>query len=214
MSTEEDIKEALTPTVRAAGLEIWDVERSGASVRVLVERPGGVDLDAISELSGAVSAVLDNRDDLVPAGRYMLEVSSPGLERRLRYPAHFARCIGEEVAVKTAEPFLGSRRLTGTLVGATEEAVTVRVGADGPASDGPASDGPAADDLVQIPLPAIERAHLVFKWPAASRTGSRGHRGQREARAHRGASPEVASPEVASPEVASSPVTGGEPWQE
>ena len=102
MSAEENISQALRPVVHAAGLEIWDVERSGNTVRVLVERADGVDLDAISEVSAAISALLDQRDDLVPAGRYILEVSSPGLERRLRYPRHFARYVGEEIAVKTA----------------------------------------------------------------------------------------------------------------
>ena len=120
MGAEEQIAEALRPAVQAAGLEIWDVERSGATVRVLVERPGGVDLDSISQLSTAISATLDQRDDLVPAGRYMLEVSSPGLERRLRYPEHFARYIGEEVTVKTVEPVNGTRRLRGTLTSASE----------------------------------------------------------------------------------------------
>ena len=129
MGAEEQIAEALLPAVRAAGLEIWDVERSGASVRVLVERPGGVDLDSISQLSAAVSAILDQRDDIVPGGRYMLEVSSPGLERRLRQPSHFARYVGEEVAVRTVEAFNGTRRLRGTLTGATDEGITIR--ADG-----------------------------------------------------------------------------------
>ena len=95
MGAEEQITEALTPAVQTAGLEIWDVERSGATFRVLVERPGGVDLDSIAQVTSAVSAILDQREDLAPAGRYMLEVSSPGLERRLRYPEHFARYVGE-----------------------------------------------------------------------------------------------------------------------
>ena len=107
MGAEEQIADAIRPIVQAAGLEIWDVERSGTSVRVLVERPGGIDLDAIAELSRAVSTALDQRDDLVPDGRYTLEVSSPGLERRLRYPRHFASYIGQEVAVKTASPING-----------------------------------------------------------------------------------------------------------
>jgi len=153
MGAEQQIADALSPAVRAAGLEIWDVERSGASVRVLVERPGGVDLDSISQLSAALSAILDQHDDLVPAGRYMLEVSSPGLERRLRYPGHFARYVGEEVAVRTTEPFNGSRRLRGTLTGATDDAITIR--ADG-------SDDGTVD--LAVPLTSIERAHAVFTW--------------------------------------------------
>jgi ribosome maturation factor RimP len=161
MGTEEEIALALAPTVRAAGLEIWDIERSGASVRVLVERPGGVDLDAISELSGAVSAVLDGRDDLVPAGRYLLEVSSPGLERRLRHPRHFVSSIGEEVTVKTTEPFLGSRRLTGTLVGVTGNEITLSVEL-----------AKGERQLVTVPLSSVERAHVVFKWPAPRSAGA------------------------------------------
>ena len=198
MGTEEDIKDALTPTVRAAGLDIWDVERSGSSVRVLVERSGGVDLDAISELSGAVSAVLDHRDDLVPAGHYTLEVSSPGLERRLRSPAHFARCVGEEVAVKTSEPFLGSRRLTGTLVATTDEGVSMKARGTEAAS---------SDQLVQIPFPLIERAHLVFEWPAQSGPSRPGRPARQSPKASRETEPRRA-PE---PEVSG---IGGGPWQE
>ena len=78
-----------------------------------MEGPGGVDLDSISQVSSAISATLDQHDDLVPAGRYTLEVSSPGLERRLRYPQHFARYIGQEVTIKTVEPVNETRRLPG-----------------------------------------------------------------------------------------------------
>lgn len=171
MGTEELIAEALLPTVQAAGLEIWDVERSGTSVRVLVERPGGVDLDAISELSPSVSAVLDQRDDLVPAGRYVLEVSSPGLERRLRQPDHFARCVGQEVAVKTASPVLGSRRLEGTLVEAGDGEIALRV---------VAGDGAEAQ-VVRLPLGSVTRAHTIFNWGAPERA----RHAERPPRAHR-----------------------------
>lgn len=174
MGAEEEIAEALVPTVRAAGLEIWDVERAGAAVRVLVERlggpDGGVDLDALSELSPAVSAVLDRRDDLVPAGRYVLELSSPGLERRLRRPAHFTRCVGQEVAVKTAEPVFGSRRLTGTLVEATDEELTLEVrGEDG--------DG----RQVHLPVGSVQRAHTVFSWGPPPRVAGAGRGGRKRA---------------------------------
>jgi ribosome maturation factor RimP len=166
MGAEEEIRQAVLPAVLARGLEIWDVERSGATVRVLVERPGGVDLDALSELSNAISAVLDRRDDLVPAGRYMLEVSSPGLERRLRHPSHFARSVGEEVALKTAEPFAGSRRLTGTLVEASETEIALRVAPEAGAGYAGAADEVAlAGEVARIPLASVLRAHRVFRWP-------------------------------------------------
>jgi ribosome maturation factor RimP len=153
MGAEEQIADVIRPIVQAAGLEIWDVERSGASVRVMVERPGGIDLDAISDLSRAVSAVLDQRDDLVPDGRYTLEVSSPGLERRLRYPRHFASYVGQDVAVKTASPVNGVRRIKGTLAGATDGDITVR---------GLLPNGEAGD--FRVPLELIDRANAVFSW--------------------------------------------------
>ena len=158
MGAEEQIAEALRPAVQAAGLEIWDVERSGATVRVLVERPGGVDLDAISHLSSAISATLDQHDELVPAGRYTLEVSSPGLERRLRYPGHFARYIGEEVTVKTVEPVNDTRRLRGTLTGASEDDITLRV-----------SISPDETTEIRVPLGSVERANTVFVWGPAQK---------------------------------------------
>lgn len=170
MGAEQQIVAALSPAVRAAGLEIWDVERSGASVRVLVERAGGVDLDSISQLSGTISAVLDERDDLVPAGRYVLEVSSPGLERRLRSPSHFARYVGQEVTVRTAEAFNGTRRVRGTLTAATDEAITVR--AESP-------DGQLLE--VRVPFGSIERANAVFTWgqPAKGGQSKKGPRSER-----------------------------------
>ena len=153
MGAEEDISAALQPAVHAAGLEIWDVERSGTSVRVMVEGADGVDLGAIAEVSGAISAVLDERDDLVPAGRYTLEVSSPGLERRLRFPRHFARYLGQEVAVKTVAGAHGTRRLRGTLVGATGTEITIRASISG-----------REGEDVQLPLSLVERANTVFTW--------------------------------------------------
>lgn len=153
MGAEEQIADVIRPIVQAAGLEIWDVERSGASVRVMVERSGGIDLDAISELSRAVSAVLDQRADLVPDGRYTLEVSSPGLERRLRYPRHFASYLGQDVAVKTASPVNGVRRIKGTLAGATDEDITVR--ALLPSGE---------PGEFRVPLQLIDRANAVFSW--------------------------------------------------
>jgi ribosome maturation factor RimP len=173
MGAEQQIAEALSPAVQAAGLEIWDVERSGASVRVLVERAGGVDLDSISRVSAAVSAVLDQRDDLVPAGRYMLEVSSPGLERRLRYPSHFAQYLGEEVTVRTVEALNGTRRLRGTLTAVTDESITVRAESPGP--------GPGPEELT-VPLRSIERANAVFAWGEAAKAPqrSKGPRSRKE----------------------------------
>jgi ribosome maturation factor RimP len=191
MGAEEQIADVIRPIVQAAGLEIWDVERAGASVRVLVERPGGIDLDAISELSRAVSAALDQRDDLVPDGRYTLEVSSPGLERRLRYPRHFASYIGQDVAVKTASPVNGVRRLKGTLADATDRDITLRA---------TLPTGELAE--VHVPLDLIDRANAVFTWGPApkpqkpARPATRANRAARRADVGHHGTADAASVEV------------------
>ncbi len=101
----DTIAQALAPAVSEQGLELYDVEVSGTGrvriLRVMVDREGGVDLDAIADATQAVSPLLDAPPlDAVINGPYALEVSSPGLERPLRTPAHFARAVGETVSVK------------------------------------------------------------------------------------------------------------------
>ncbi|HMK98423.1 MAG TPA: hypothetical protein VK425_12800 [Acidimicrobiales bacterium] len=161
MGAEEEISLALRPVVEAAGLEIWDIERSGTSVRVSVEGPGGVDLDTIARVSGAISAVLDTRDDLVPVGHYVLEVSSPGLERRLRYPRHFARHVGQVLAVKTVPGSGLPRRLRGTLVAVSDDQVVLLAEPRDEAVTGDALEG---GQEVHIALSSVERANTVFSW--------------------------------------------------
>jgi ribosome maturation factor RimP len=100
------IVRSVEPAVAALGLELYDVELTGSGrarvVRVLVDREGGVDLDAVAAATEAVSPLLDAPPlDSVIAGPYALEVSSPGLERPLRTPAHFVRARGETISVKT-----------------------------------------------------------------------------------------------------------------
>ena len=98
-SVVERVREIVAPLLAARGLFVDDVEHKGSALRITVDREGGVDLDAIAEATRVVSRALDE-DDPVP-GSYTLEVSSPGLERPLRTPAHFARAVGTAVKVKT-----------------------------------------------------------------------------------------------------------------
>ena len=77
-------------------------------LRLFIDKPGGVDVEDCQDLSRTVEPVLDVEDFIEPA--YNLEVSSPGLDRPLRKPEHFARFAGQRVHVKTFGPIDGPRR--------------------------------------------------------------------------------------------------------
>lgn len=81
-------------------VELDDLELSGRTVRVIVDAEGGIDLDHITDVSRGVSRLLDENEELVPES-YNLEVTSPGLERKLSRPRHFEKSIGRPVRVKT-----------------------------------------------------------------------------------------------------------------
>jgi ribosome maturation factor RimP len=122
-----DLEAQVGPVVERAGLELVEVSfgRQGGRrvLRVVVDREGGVDLDAIAEVSERISRRLDVEG--FDPGAYSLEVSSPGVERPLRRPQDYVRKVGEKVKVKTSEPHDGSRTHTGTLVGADEDGVVI-----------------------------------------------------------------------------------------
>jgi ribosome maturation factor RimP len=147
----------LAPVVAALGLDLVDVEVSVATVRVTVDRDGGVDLDALAGANRAVSSTLDRIDPM--PGRYTLEVSSPGVERRLRTPAHFARAVGETVSLRLVAdpddvPGAGAvRRVHGVLVSAGAAGVVLE-GAEVPGGS------------LAVAYDRIERARTVFEWGA------------------------------------------------
>ena len=109
----KDLAGALSPLLEARGLDLVDVEVHGAQLTVFVDRTGGVGLDELGDATRDVSAALDELDPI--PGRYTLSVSSPGLERRLRTPAHFARAVGEKVTVRVDAGTADVRRITGML---------------------------------------------------------------------------------------------------
>ena len=112
-TTIERVRDLALPILADLGLELYDLEYVGGVVRITIDRPGGVDLGAISSVTRMVSRELDHADPL--PGEYTLEVSSPGLERVLRTPAHYEGALGTTVSVKT-QPFVdGERRVQGVL---------------------------------------------------------------------------------------------------
>jgi ribosome maturation factor RimP len=127
----EALLRLLEPVVDRAGFELVELEFSPASrralLRVYIDRRDGepVTLDDCERASRAMEAVLDSAD---PIGReYELEVSSPGFDRPLRTPGHFARFVGSEVRIELQRPLEGRKRFRGRLLSAGPEAVVVEV---------------------------------------------------------------------------------------
>lgn len=117
----------LTPVVRAHGADLEGVEVRPAGrrrlVRVVVDRDGGVDLDAVAEISRAVSDALD-ADDAMGSSAYVLEVTSPGVDRPLTEPRHWRRAVGHLLACDLAS----GGAVTGRLVSVDDGAVVLEVG--------------------------------------------------------------------------------------
>jgi ribosome maturation factor RimP len=144
----------IAPVLAELELSLYDLEFSGGNLRVLIDRPGGIDLGAITQATRGISNLLDEADIISSA--YTLEVSSPGLERNLRTPQHFAGAIGREVKIKTRPAVEGERRVDGTLVASDETTCEVRF-----------TDGTSRI----LNLSDIERARTHFVGDAAPKPG-------------------------------------------
>jgi ribosome maturation factor RimP len=125
----DQLNELLGPLVSDLGYELWELEYApragGALLRLYIDSPDGISLEDCERVSRAVSERLDS-DDPIP-GHYTLEVSSPGLDRVLRTPAHFERFAGERVRVEMTRPIDGRKRFSGQLLAATEREITLDV---------------------------------------------------------------------------------------
>ncbi len=152
MSTVDRVRELVVPIVEAAGLDLYDLELGGGTLQVLLDKDGGVGVDDLATVSRQISRALDEHDPI--AGHYTLEVSTPGLERPLRTPEHFAKAIGSSVKVKTRPGVEGDRRLAGTVAEAGEDGVTFAV-----------EDGTSRT----LRYDDIERARTTFEWGGAAK---------------------------------------------
>jgi ribosome maturation factor RimP len=119
------------------GTEVLAVELAGSErFCVYIDHPAGVDHALCERVTNLLRGYLD---------RYTVDVSSPGLERPLRKPAHFRNVLGRRVTIRTAEEIDGRRRFRGELLEAGDRGVTVRV----------------SDEAVHIPYEAIVRGNLI-----------------------------------------------------
>jgi ribosome maturation factor RimP len=178
-----DIAGMLAPTISALGLELLGVEYlpspGGAVLRLYIDRQGadlseegqGVGIEDCEAVSREVSAQLDVEDPI--SANYTLEVSSPGVDRPLFAPAHYARFLGEQAKVGLKLPQDGRRKLQGTIVAVADEpgraVVTFEV------------DGRP----VEVPFDNIDKARLVPDWvalglaPARDKSGRDARPGKR-----------------------------------
>ena len=136
---ERTLTREVTQKVEAGvpGVEVLALELSGPErMTVYVDHPAGVDHALCERVTNVLRGYLD---------RYSLEISSPGLDRPLRKPAHFERAVGRRVAVRTEAPIEGRSRFRGELVGAGSRSLELRSG----------------ENTIEIPYEAIVRGNLI-----------------------------------------------------
>jgi ribosome maturation factor RimP len=152
MTATDRVRDIVAPLVADADLDLYDLDLAGGVLQVLVDKPGGADIGVISTLARSISRALDEHDPI--DGTYALEVGSPGLERPLRAPAHYAGAVGSTVKVKTKPGVEGERRLEGTITAADDTSVTVQ---------------PPDGDERTLRYEDIERARTTFQWGGAAK---------------------------------------------
>ena len=159
-SPEARISALIEPTVEGLGFALVRVRLSGGRrpvLQVMAERrsDGQMSVDDCTTLSRALSALLDVEDPI--AGEYLLEVSSPGLDRPLVKADDFGRFAGHVARVETARPLDGRRKFTGRLIGLSADGAAVRIEVEGAERDLPLDDIAAAklvltDELIAVSL--------------------------------------------------------------
>ncbi|HOK44813.1 MAG TPA: ribosome maturation factor RimP [Bryobacteraceae bacterium] len=137
---------------RSEGIEIVDVQLLGGGarrmLRIVIDKPGGISHADCELISQQVGTILDV-EDVVPGGRYTLEVSSPGVERPLTKPRDFERFVGSKAQVTLREPVEKRRKWEGVLAGISGEIVTLE---------------PEKGKYIQFALHQVAKANLKFDW--------------------------------------------------
>jgi len=159
----EQIWDLVGPYVAAEGVELDDVEVLGGGklLRVVVEADEPLDIDRIADLSRGIARLIEQNDPF--PGSYTLEVSSPGLERKLRRPEQFRKAIGSDVHIKTFGKISDEKHHRGPLVAADDEAVVV-----------------AVDDVDRrIEMSDISSARTMFVWEKGEKPGKKSKKAEK-----------------------------------
>lgn len=148
MTIEQKLEALFNPAIESMGFDLWAIEYIPAgrhtTLRVFVDKTsGGINVDDCAAISRQLSAIMDVEDPI--ADQYMLEVSSPGLDRVLIKPEHFKRYQGKSVRVQSAVAILGRKKINGLMTKVTDDSIEVEV------------DG----ELFEIPFGLIDKANLA-----------------------------------------------------
>ena len=153
------VREIAERVAASTGLEIVEVELRGGGkarmLRIFIDKPGGVTHEDCANLSREVGTILDV-EDVIPGASYLLEVSSPGLDRKLSRPADYERFTGSRVKVMTRQPVNGSRHFEGRLESFQQGRLTIEMNA---ARKKPRLGG--GSQKLEIELANVEKANLV-----------------------------------------------------
>jgi ribosome maturation factor RimP len=145
------IEEIVQRVAASDGIEVVEVEFKGSGgnqlLRISIDKPQGVSHADCEMISHQVGTILDV-EDIVP-GHYTLEVSSPGVERKLLKPTVYIRFQGKKAKIVLRQPVENQRHWEGKLAGLEESTVSLEVG---------------ADRVLRFPLSQVERANLKFEW--------------------------------------------------
>ena len=146
------IEEIAQRVAESEGIEVIEVEVKGGGnnrfVRISIDKPEGVTHADCELMSQQVGTILDV-EDVVPGGHYTLEVSSPGLERKLLKPQDFQRFQGKKAKITLRDPVDGRRNWEGTLAGFEDGAVTLDMG---------------AGKNIRFAFDQVQKANLKFEW--------------------------------------------------
>ena len=167
----DQVREIVERVATGSGLEVVEVDLRGAGkarmLRIVIDKVGqpavagsdhpvGVTHEDCANLSREVGTILDV-EDIIPGNSYVLEVSSPGLDRKLLRPADYERFTGSKVKLKTRTPVNGNQHFEGRLQSFREGCLTLEVGA----SRKKARPGDAPPQTLEIELANVEKANLV-----------------------------------------------------
>jgi len=151
-SVVEQITVIAERVAASEGLEIVDVQLLGGGgtrvLRLFIDKPEGVSHADCEMMSQQVGTILDV-EDIIPGGKYTLEVSSPGVERKLSKPRDFERFTGQKIKVTLREPVEEKTHWMGVISSFSGGTITLE---------------PSPGKTIQFPLEQVEKANLKFEW--------------------------------------------------